>query len=531
MQRGGEAGASRGDKQLVSDNLVGSGHPVVTDGWKYFEDVESEAETGVVLKTLKKGSTLPGVQVCEPGPTWEVIQAKRDGTLSQSALSEEDLKRPEWDVLTSPSPPSGWPEFLSRKVDTPKELENILDSVLLLERLREVKALIGYTRVEAPEEGTDEDERPPMAALCKGSPEWVPACEVYGEGIFLRFKERPVRSWQDLPSVQDRNARMQGGHRGWRNARNLDPERGYPGIRYAMLHTLAHLLIRELALECGYNAASIRERVYASQDEAAPMAGVLIYTAAADSDGTLGGLVELGKPENLGRLVEQALNRASVCSSDPLCSEHDPSEDRSLHSASCHACTFVSETSCERGNRYLDRALLVETFESEDAAFFETILGQGSDDETVSFGTERQDDIPLHSVDSNDRHDRVISLEEIPDIIGHREGSIRVRLPIDHRFEIADSDGTAPFRFLREGEDISIDKGKVLILNHPDSKRGGTSVAIAIGKVIDVRQLINPETNDRMVQVTLRSGTVTYTLKLDETEFSNFRPLCVLDEG
>ena len=137
-----------------------------------------------------------------------------------------------------------------------------------------------------------------------------------------------------------------------------------------MLHTLAHLLIRELALECGYNAASIRERIYASDDEGAPMAGILIYTAAADSDGTLGGLVELGKPENLGRLVEQALKRTLVCSSDPLCSEHDPGEDRSLHSASCHACTFVSETSCERGNRYLDRALLVETFECKDAAFF-----------------------------------------------------------------------------------------------------------------------------------------------------------------
>ena len=348
---------------------------VVTDGWKYFEDMESEAETGVVLKTLKKGSTLPGVQVCEPAATWEVIQAKREGTLVQSALSEEDLKRPEWDVLTSPSPPSGWPEFLSREVDTPKELKNILDSVLLLERLREVKALIGYTRVEAPEEGTDEDERPPMAALCNGRPEWVPACEVYGEGIFLRFNETPLRNWQDLPSVQARHSRMQAGHRGWRNARNLDPERGYPGIRYSMLHTFAHLLIRELALECGYNAASIRERIYASEDEAEPMAGVLIYTAAADSDGTLGGLVELGKPENLGRLVEQALNRALICSSDPLCSEHDPSEDRSLHSASCHACTFVSETSCEKGNRYLDRALLVETFESTDAAFFR--IGDG----------------------------------------------------------------------------------------------------------------------------------------------------------
>jgi hypothetical protein len=92
--------------------------------------------------------------------------------------------------------------------------------------------------------------------------------------------------------------------------------------------------------------------------------------AAADSDGTLGGLVELGKPENLGRLIEQALNRSMVCSSDPLCSEHNPSEDRSLHAASCHACTFVAETSCERGNRYLDRALLVETFECKDAAFF-----------------------------------------------------------------------------------------------------------------------------------------------------------------
>jgi hypothetical protein len=342
----------------------------VTDGWKYFEDVDSEAETSVVLKTLKKGSTLPGVQVCEPAATWQIIKAKKEGTLIQEALSEEDLKRPEWDVLTSPSPPSDWPEFLSRKADIPKELDNILKGVLLLERLREVKALIGYTRVEAPEEGTDDDERPPMAALCNGSPEWVPACEVYGEGIFLIFKEPPVKNWLNLPSVKARNARLKAGHSGWRNARNLDSERGYPGIRYAMLHTFAHLLIRELALECGYNAASIRERIYASDDEAEPMAGILIYTAAADSDGTLGGLVELGKPENLGWLVEQALNRASVCSSDPLCAEHDPSEDRSLHCASCHACTFVSETSCERGNRYLDRALLVETFESKDAAFF-----------------------------------------------------------------------------------------------------------------------------------------------------------------
>jgi hypothetical protein len=163
---------------------------------------------------------------------------------------------------------------------------------------------------------------------------------------------------------------LRAGHAGWRNARQLDPNKGYPGIRYAMLHTLSHLLIRELALECGYNAASIRERIYANLEDESPMAGILLYTAAADSDGTLGGLVELGKPSNLGRLIQQALSRATVCSSDPLCSEHNPEQDRSLHAASCHACAFVAETSCERGNRYLDRALLIPTFDSQDAAFF-----------------------------------------------------------------------------------------------------------------------------------------------------------------
>jgi hypothetical protein len=163
---------------------------------------------------------------------------------------------------------------------------------------------------------------------------------------------------------------LRAGHRGWRNARQLDAEKGFPGIRYAMLHVFSHVLIRELALECGYNAASIRERIYSDSGPDNPMAGVLLYTAAADSDGTLGGLVALGKPENLGRLIKQALRRSTICSSDPLCSEHNASTDRSLHGASCHACAFVAETSCERANRYLDRALIVRTFDSADAAIF-----------------------------------------------------------------------------------------------------------------------------------------------------------------
>ncbi|MBS3910102.1 MAG: DUF1998 domain-containing protein [Actinobacteria bacterium] len=345
---------------------------LILDGWHFFSDAESVDEVKIIMKTLgkSKGGGLPGIGKYDADEVWRAIQSKREGASSDSSITEGDIKEPEWAVLTSEDPPSDWPHFLSRKVDVPASYDNVFESVLLLERLREVNALIGFTRVEAPEESLDADERPPIARLCRESPDWVLAGEVHGEGIFIRFREAAVSEWEKRSFVQGRNERLANGHRGWRHARKLAPEKGYPGIRYAMMHTFAHLLIRELALECGYNAASIRERVYASEVAGLPMAGILLYTAAADSDGTLGGLVELGKPDNLGRLIKQALDRAYVCSSDPLCSEHDPSKDRSLHSAACHACVFVAETSCERGNRYLDRALLVETFECQDAAFF-----------------------------------------------------------------------------------------------------------------------------------------------------------------
>ncbi len=341
---------------------------IVGDGWEYLQEAESIEEVRIICKTLKKGGLLPGIESYEPAELWTVVEKRKTGEI-EDTVDSDDIKRPEWAVLTHPSPPTDWPHFLSEQIESPARYAPVIERVLLLKRLREVNALIGYTRVEAPEETADPDERPPMADLCRGRPDWVPATEVHGEGIFLRFNEMMIRSWESKNAVKARYSFLMAGHRGWRNARKLDPEKGFPGGRYAMLHTFSHLLIRELSLECGYNAASIRERIYASSDDD-PMAGVLLYTAAADSDGTLGGLIELGKPDNLGRLIEQALHRASICSSDPLCSEHDPEKDRSLHSASCHACAFVAETSCERSNRYLDRALLIPTFDIQDAAFF-----------------------------------------------------------------------------------------------------------------------------------------------------------------
>lgn len=340
---------------------------LVADGWIFFEDIVSASDVASVVKILRKTAQLPGIERFTDEQIWSAIESHRNGAENAEA---SDLKGPEWDVLTSDEPPSDFPHFMSKSVDVPSAFASSIACVLLLERLREVNALVGFTRVESPDEGAGETAAP-RAPIGRSAPDWVPATQVYGEGIFLRFDTHALKSWSKRDAVEDLNDRMLKGHRGWRQRRYLNPDEGYPGVRYVMLHTLAHMLIRELALECGYSAASIRERIYADVQGGSDQAGLLIYTAAADSDGTLGGLVELGKPENLGRLMHQALERAKICASDPLCAEHDPTKDQSLHGAACHACSFVSETSCECGNRHLDRSLVVPTLENRAAAFFD----------------------------------------------------------------------------------------------------------------------------------------------------------------
>jgi hypothetical protein len=162
------------------------------------------------------------------------------------------------------------------------------------------------------------------------------------------------------PEVQQLQLEFFESHKAWRKLRKQIPfEDGFPGMRLVLLHSLAHALMRQIVLNCGYTAASVRERLYSRQpDEAGgPMSGILLYTAVPDSEGTLGGLVELGYPLSLGRHIQQALESMRLCASDPLCSEHRPdTQGRGIQGACCHACQFAPETSCERGNRYLDRS-------------------------------------------------------------------------------------------------------------------------------------------------------------------------------
>jgi hypothetical protein len=297
---------------------------------------------------------------------WGAIESTRAGSgESEAGGPEVDLKRPEWEALSVPDPALASSDFLLTPVQPPPMFERELSAVVLAERLREVSSLIGFTRIRSVGESSPDEMRVRRVPLTVDAPPtWLPATEVRGEGIFVRFELDQVAAWAEESANAEMQTMLLGAHESWRAARQLEPvEEGYPGLVYVLLHSFSHALMRELTLECGYSAPSIRERIYASRpDEAADMAGVLVYTAAPDSEGTLGGLVALGRPGELGRLVRQALEHAMLCASDPLCSEHDPRRDGTLHGAACHACLFVPETSCENGNRYLDRSTLVPTF-------------------------------------------------------------------------------------------------------------------------------------------------------------------------
>ena|SRR2546425_7248173 len=233
-----------------------------------------------------------------------------------------------------------------------------------------------FTRIESPGDLADEPDVAPekRGSLSRRAPDWVPASEVRGEGVFLQFNEEVLGKWLSEKATIEGEREFREAHRRWRQSRKIEPAAAdFPGCRYVLLHSFAHVLMRQFAIECGYSTASIRERIYARgpEEEGGPMAGILLYTAASDSEGTLGGLVALGEPQSLGRHIEQALEQARLCASDPLCVEHHPVRDGvTLHGAACHACLFAPETSCERGNKYMDRTLLVPTFKEGGPLFF-----------------------------------------------------------------------------------------------------------------------------------------------------------------
>ena len=238
-----------------------------------------------------------------------------------------------------------------------------------MHRLREVMALLGFTRFEAVNLDKDGelDLEVTRAALAE-SITWLPAVENRGEGVFVSFKKDWIQQWLERPQVKAHCKKIEAGWENWTQERQ--PKGGvFPGLPYIMLHTLSHMLMTSIAIDCGYPASSLRERVYSGDGGY----GILIYTGSSDSEGTLGGLVEAGRrfPDHLRRALRENL----LCSNDPVCAEHVPDtsyEGRPLQGAACHGCLLISETSCEQRNDFLDRAVVVPTVSTLDAAFFDT---------------------------------------------------------------------------------------------------------------------------------------------------------------
>jgi hypothetical protein len=291
-----------------------------------------------------------------------------------ATASEEAFRRQEFEVLRAGSRDHRADLFceLIRGERYPP-LQNFVESVGLVRKLRETRVLTGFTRINPPS-GSVEFEQS-LARVPR--PNWLPAMVVRGEGIFIELRNEVVAAWASSDGISRRINALVTRYDTKRVSRNLTA-RGIDA-RFLLVHSLAHSLIRELTFLCGYGSSALRERIYCNlKDPEQPMLGLLIYTASGDSEGTLGGLVSQAEPGKLEALVSASIRRALWCSNDPVCIESPAQGAGNENLAACHGCTLLPETSCEEGNRLLDRALLVGTPEHPNLGFFSR-LGTGSD--------------------------------------------------------------------------------------------------------------------------------------------------------
>lgn len=281
-----------------------------------------------------------------------------------------EIKQMEYNAITHHSDPvyaSNKKHFKAEEDPVPEYLKPYISRVIRITRLREVRVLLGFTRVDAPD--PDADKQANIVYLNKGKTErWLPAAEVHGEGVFIEFNKSSLTQWlkkQDLKLLSEKYALCYKEFcesKGWSMTVLRD-------ARYVLMHTFAHLLIKQMSMSSGYSSSAIRERIYFGDD----MNGILLYTGSADKEGSLGGLVELGTIEQLIVLMRDAFQEALLCTNDPECLNNIPAGNNS-NGAACHSCCMVSETACENGNRMLDRGLVVPIHGREDQAFFRKLV-------------------------------------------------------------------------------------------------------------------------------------------------------------
>lgn len=271
--------------------------------------------------------------------------------------------------------------YFENFVFTPSpELQPWFELIGAVSRLREVRAMVAFTRIEPLLVGLDHAleafAESPMSPLSKVAKNWLPAAEIRGEGIFLRFSGEKIRDWIAAnPEVQKRADAIDGiaerraNEKGHRREYRVTP-------RVLLLHSFAHALIRQLSIDCGYSSSALRERLYIAEPEdgSSEMNGVLIYTGSPDSEGSLGGLVSLADRNRITDLIKNTLKAMQWCGSDPVCIETDPDQSgERISGPACHCCLLVPETACEKFNRELDRSMLIGAHDGTYAGYFSDI--------------------------------------------------------------------------------------------------------------------------------------------------------------
>lgn len=335
--------------------------------WEYFKSKPPEKWAGVIdsLDLDKRtGATAE-----------ELLAAVKRSMDALGASDPKALRHEEFMKFCSGASTPGDMEFEIRNETVPPEIAPFFSDIVRAVRLREVRVQRGFTRLDPPsgEAGASATNMAPLSYVEK---KWLPAVEMRGEGIFLRLDERAVLDWEERPKVKERAARIDAAYlASWeeRFGAGSQPPRVIEP-RLVLVHTFAHALIRQLTLACGYSSASLRERLYS--DMKLGMAGLLIYTATTDSDGSLGGLERQGRTARIGAIVTDAIKAMVWCSNDPLCIDDTAMFSDAQNLAACHACVLAPETSCEEFNILLDRAMLVGRHGTPEVGFFEPMLAE-----------------------------------------------------------------------------------------------------------------------------------------------------------
>jgi hypothetical protein len=340
----------------------------VDAAWEFLEEVEDLEQLKYERKKAKVKAVLEGVSDEE---VFAEIQARRGGFMEE----HKSVKQAELETLMATKDELGNDKpdgnFFARtlpRAKWDKPWMRGIERIVLVHRLREVVAQVGFTRFEAASPDIEgELEMGVRRAALAREITWLPGIENKGEGLFLQFRREAIETWFKRTDVQQRGRQLKAGFDCWKSE-HQGSHREFPGLPYLMLHSFSHILITAVSLECGYPASSIRERIYAL-----PSAGygVLIYTGTSDAEGTLGGLIEVGR--RIHEHIEKALEMGELCSNDPVCAQHQPENNharRFLLGAACHGCLLIAETSCEQHNDFLDRALVVPTVDNLGVEFF-----------------------------------------------------------------------------------------------------------------------------------------------------------------